>query len=100
MWGDVAWRGGSRWRRPGDSEGVMRTVPRNRSGGVPGVGPCRPAIQALPASGERRQRLHWMSVWWSCPYLYGIVVCMKKTFNVDDNLFGEAKAACGATTDT
>jgi hypothetical protein len=25
---------------------------------------------------------------------------MKKTFNVDDQLFKEAKAACGATTDT
>jgi Arc/MetJ family transcription regulator len=25
---------------------------------------------------------------------------MKKTFNVDDKLFTEAKAACGATTDT
>ena len=25
---------------------------------------------------------------------------MKKTFNVDDKLFKEAKGACGATTDT
>jgi hypothetical protein len=25
---------------------------------------------------------------------------MKKTFNIDDDLFKEAKAACGATTDT
>ena len=25
---------------------------------------------------------------------------MKKTFNVDDKLFHEAKVACGATTDT
>lgn len=25
---------------------------------------------------------------------------MKKTLNIDDNLFAEAKAACGATTDT
>jgi hypothetical protein len=25
---------------------------------------------------------------------------MKKTFNVDEKLFAEAKAACGATTDT
>ncbi|MGA9627638.1 MAG: type II toxin-antitoxin system VapB family antitoxin [Bryobacteraceae bacterium] len=25
---------------------------------------------------------------------------MKKTFNVDDELFKEARAACGATTDT
>jgi Arc/MetJ family transcription regulator len=34
------------------------------------------------------------------PYSYGIIVCMKKTFNVDDKLFKEAKVACGATTDT
>jgi Arc/MetJ family transcription regulator len=32
--------------------------------------------------------------------LYGRIVCMKKTFNLDDRLFQEAKAACGATTDT
>jgi Arc/MetJ family transcription regulator len=32
--------------------------------------------------------------------LYGGIVCIKKTFNVDDRLFKEAKAACGATTDT
>jgi Arc/MetJ family transcription regulator len=25
---------------------------------------------------------------------------MKKTFNIDDTLFAEAKAACGASTDT
>jgi Arc/MetJ family transcription regulator len=25
---------------------------------------------------------------------------VKKTFNIDDNLFREARAACGATTDT
>ena len=25
---------------------------------------------------------------------------MKKTFNIDDKLFEEAKSACGATTDT
>lgn len=32
--------------------------------------------------------------------MYGIIVCMKKTFNVDDKLFAEAKAACSASTDT
>ena len=32
-------------------------------------------------------------------YSYGIIVRMKKTFNVDDNLFREAKVASGATTD-
>lgn len=34
------------------------------------------------------------------PYNYGNIVCMKKTFNVDEQLFREAKAACRATTDT
>jgi hypothetical protein len=33
-------------------------------------------------------------------YLYGNIVCMKKTLNVDQELFEQAKAACGATTDT
>jgi len=32
---------------------------------------------------------------------YGKIRCMrKKTLNVDDQLFDQAKAACGATTDT
>src|ERR1039458_4143937 len=39
-------------------------------------------------------------VWSQSPCFYGRIVCMKKTFNVDDELFKEAKAACGATTDT
>jgi Arc/MetJ family transcription regulator len=34
------------------------------------------------------------------PYLYGKIVCMKKTLNVDDKLLREAKASCGAATDT
>lgn len=34
------------------------------------------------------------------PYFYGIIICMKKTFNVDDKLFQEAKGSCGAKTDT
>ncbi len=34
------------------------------------------------------------------PYKYGIIVWVKKTLNIDDQLFKEAKAACGATTDT
>ena len=34
------------------------------------------------------------------PYIYGIMVCMKKTFHVSDALLREARAACGATTDT
>ena len=29
-----------------------------------------------------------------------MIVCMKKTLNIDDKLFREAKVACGAVTDT
>lgn len=32
--------------------------------------------------------------------MYGIIVHMKKTLNIDGQLFEQAKAACGATTDT
>jgi len=34
------------------------------------------------------------------PYQYGIMVCMKKTFHVDDVLLRDARTACGAKTDT
>ena len=32
--------------------------------------------------------------------MYGIIVHMKKTLNIDEHLFEQAKAACGAKTDT
>jgi Arc/MetJ family transcription regulator len=48
---------------------------------------------------RRRSRLA-SAVWFYGPYDYGKIVCMKKTLNVDDELFKEAKMACGATTDT
>ena len=32
--------------------------------------------------------------------MYGIIIHMKKTMNIDAKLLKEAKAACGATTDT
>ena len=32
--------------------------------------------------------------------MYGIIVWMKKTANIDEDLLAEAKAACGAATDT
>jgi Arc/MetJ family transcription regulator len=32
--------------------------------------------------------------------MYGKIVHMKKTLNLDDELFKEARAACGARTDT
>jgi len=34
------------------------------------------------------------------PYLYGNFVCMKKTFNIDEDLIRKAKIACGAATET
>jgi Arc/MetJ family transcription regulator len=50
----------------------------------------------MAARTMRRHR----PVWSLMPYVHGIFVWMKKTFNIDDNLFREAKLACGATTDT
>jgi Arc/MetJ family transcription regulator len=38
--------------------------------------------------------------WFLRPYIYGKIICMKKTLNIDDELFKQAKAACGAATDT
>jgi Arc/MetJ family transcription regulator len=34
------------------------------------------------------------------PYVYGTIVCMKKTLHIDEQLLREAKSAAGATTDT
>jgi Arc/MetJ family transcription regulator len=39
-------------------------------------------------------------IWLILPYLYGKIVRMKKTLNIDDDLFREAKIASGARTDT
>jgi len=38
--------------------------------------------------------------WRKPPYFYGRIRCMKKTLNVDDHLFKQAKVASGAATDT
>lgn len=53
----------------------------------------RTAAQCL--GGEKKLRC-----WFPQPYFYGMMVCMKKTLNVDDKLFREAKLACQAATDT
>jgi Arc/MetJ family transcription regulator len=34
------------------------------------------------------------------PYEYGTIVHMKKTLHIDENLLKDARAACGAATDT
>ena len=34
------------------------------------------------------------------PYIYGTIVCMKKTLHIDEHLLREAKSASGAKTDT
>ena len=34
------------------------------------------------------------------PYVYGIIVCMKKTLHIDEDLLRDARSACGAKTDT
>jgi hypothetical protein len=38
--------------------------------------------------------------WLFLRYKYGTIVHMKKTLNIDEQLFEQAKAACGASTDT
>lgn len=38
--------------------------------------------------------------WAKAPDIHGTIQCMKKTLNVDDGLLREAKAACGAASDT
>ncbi len=43
-----------------------------------------------------RSRLVWLKE----PYQYGIMICMKKTLNIEDKLLKEAKLASGAATDT
>jgi hypothetical protein len=39
-------------------------------------------------------------IWPTMPSKYGILSCMKKTLHIDEKLLRDAKAACGATTDT
>jgi Arc/MetJ family transcription regulator len=34
------------------------------------------------------------------PYIYGRIVCMKKTLHIDERLLRDAKSASGAKTDT
>ena len=34
------------------------------------------------------------------PYIYGTIVCMKKTLHIDERLLSDAKSASGAKTDT
>jgi len=34
------------------------------------------------------------------PYVYGNMICMKKTLHIDEQLLAEARAACHASTDT
>lgn len=34
------------------------------------------------------------------PYRYGIILCMKKTLHIAEDLLRDAKSACGAKTDT
>jgi Arc/MetJ family transcription regulator len=34
------------------------------------------------------------------PYLYGTIVCMKKTLHIDERLLRDARSASGAKTDT
>lgn len=58
----------------------------------------RRVLRRHPAVGARR-RVAALSRS-NLLYLYGRMVCMKKTLNIDAELLREAKSACGATTDT
>jgi hypothetical protein len=49
---------------------------------------------ARPGKGGRRR------VWLNLPYSYGKFKCMKKTLHIDEKVLRDAKAACGASTDT
>ena len=68
--------------------------PNARKAGAPGG--------VKPGEGGARfaRRVADRSVWLKLPYQYGKNRDMKKTLNVDSQLFEEAKAACGASTDT
>ena len=59
----------------------------------------RPGCPNGPQLPEERDTLR-ESVCQIRPSEYGISIGMKKTLNVDDKLLKEAKAACGAKTDT
>lgn len=52
-----------------------------------------------PFKSQRANRRR-PSVWLKQPYIYGIMVRMKKTLHIDAELLREAKTACGVTTDT
>src|SRR5271156_5139613 len=63
--------------------------------------PIIPVGQTLPPANRRHRHLTMTTrVRPHNPYLYGIIICMKKTLNIDDELFNQAKTACGAATDT
>ncbi len=68
----------------------MRLTPDHRFGGAAG----RELTQLSEAAQARGASCTWH------PYVYVTIVCMKKTFNVDDKLLKEARKAAGASTDT
>ena len=66
-----------------------------------------PSFQEVRDSGactfdQQRERQHAArdSVLVNQPYIYGRVVCMKKTLHIDERLLRDAKSASGAKTDT
>ena len=48
---------------------------------------------ARPTRGRRGRRRYE-------PYIYGTIICMKKTLHIDEGLLRDAKSASGAKTDT
>jgi hypothetical protein len=47
---------------------------------------------------KRQSQKRWIPL--IKPYRYGIIICMKKTFNIDAKLLKQAREACGASTAT
>jgi len=78
---------------------TLRDKPRYSTMPLPPAVPGDPAIgvrqfRALPGRSVR------VTVWLERLYLYGNFGCMKKTLQIDEETLRQARAACGAMTDT
>src|SRR5206468_7914628 len=70
-----------------------------RSGGVGLLNRCV-SLGSATTIRARDVRREWDVGQPEQPYIYGIIVCMKKTLHIDERLLRNAKSACGAKTDT
>ena len=91
------------WRRDGKrGRGILRVRSFALRDGVRVQRPCGSGVVGRSTSSvtmsSRLAAGIVIQIQW--PYPYGINCHMKKTLNIDDKLFSQAKQACGATTDT